>query len=91
MREAVKEEIIRFPYLRDDSQKVAKNYGAVCTPDPFLFNEKMQLIYHGRIDDVHGNESVTKHELYDFISEYLENEEVSTNEFNSIGCSIKWK
>lgn len=43
---------VKFPYLIDETQEIAKKYGAVCTPDPFLFDENLKLIYHGRIDDI---------------------------------------
>ena len=43
---------IKFPYLIDETQEIAKKYGAVCTPDPFLFDENLKLIYHGRIEDI---------------------------------------
>lgn len=51
MPEYVKKFRISFPYLRDKSQAVAKNYQAVCTPDVYLFDEKQKLFYHGRIND----------------------------------------
>jgi peroxiredoxin len=43
---------VNFIYLRDKTQEIAKAYGAVCTPDPFLFDKDLKLIYHGRIDDI---------------------------------------
>ena len=43
---------VKFPYLIDETQEIAKKYGAVCTPDPFLFDENLKLIYHGRIEDI---------------------------------------
>src|ERR671918_1413517 len=46
-----KEYNLNFPYLLDDSQQVAKSYGAVCTPDPFLFDQNRRLIFHGKIND----------------------------------------
>jgi peroxiredoxin len=81
---------IDFYYLHDESQEVAKEYGAVCTPDPFLFNSNLELIFHSRIDDTHGKEEGT-HELYQAISEFLNTGKISAEEKPSMGCSIKWK
>lgn len=81
---------IIFHYLRDETQEVAKSYGAVCTPDPFLFDASMKLIYHGRITDVHGKEGGTP-ELYEVINEFLRTRKISRQEKPSMGCSIKWK
>lgn len=91
MKLMVKEKNINFIYLRDESQEVAKAYGAVCTPDPFLFDKDFKLIYHGRIDDTHSSEPANEHELYIVIDEFLELGTVSFEENPSMGCSIKWK
>jgi len=53
MKDFVVKNSIKFPYLFDESQQIAKAYGAVCTPDPFVFDENLNLSYHGRIDDAH--------------------------------------
>ncbi len=81
---------IHFYYLRDDSQETAKAYGAVCTPDPFLFDAELKLAYHGRIADVHGKEGGTP-ELYGVIDEFLKTGAITGKEQPSMGCSIKWK
>lgn len=81
---------IPFHYLRDESQETAKAYGAVCTPDPFLFDADLKLVYHGRITDVHGKEGGTP-ELYQAIDEFLKTGKISRPEKPSMGCSIKWK
>ncbi|NQV91531.1 thioredoxin family protein [Candidatus Woesearchaeota archaeon] len=81
---------IDFYYLHDSSQEVAQDYGAVCTPDPFLFDSDLKLIFHSRIDDTHGKEEGT-HELYHAIQEFLETGNISVEEHPSMGCSIKWK
>lgn len=91
MKLMVEKEKINFLYLRDESQEVARAYGAVCTPDPFLFDKDLKLIFHGRIDDIHGTVSANKHELYEAIGEFLEKSIISIEENNSMGCSIKWK
>ena len=81
---------IDFYYLHDESQEVAKDYGAVCTPDPFLFDQDLKLVFHSRIDDTHGKEE-GEHELYQAIGELIEQGKISMEENVSMGCSIKWK
>lgn len=90
MKEYFRKWQIPFYYLRDETQDVAKSYGAVCTPDPFLFDVNLKLIYHGRITDVHGKEGGTP-ELYEVIDEFLRTGKISRQEKPSMGCSIKWK
>ena len=51
MKETAKEKGFEFDYLVDESQEIAKKYGAICTPDPFLFNAQKQLVFHGKIDN----------------------------------------
>lgn len=91
MKEYMAEWGIDIVYLRDESQEVAKSYGAVCTPDPFLFDSDLKLVYHGRIDDSHGEEEEGEHEMYAIIGEFLETGGISQEEKPSMGCSIKWK
>jgi len=80
-----------FIYLFDETQDTARAYGAVCTPDPFLFDETHKLAYHGRIDDKHGkDEPPTKQELRDAIEEVLAGKEYTGEVLPSMGCSIKW-
>ena len=81
---------IGFVYLRDESQEIAQAYGAVCTPDPFLFDSDLKLVYHGRIDDTHGKED-GEHELHQVIGEFLATGKITLEEQPSMGCSIKWR
>ena len=90
MQEYFDEWGIDFYYLHDESQEVAKAYGAVCTPDPFLFDSEMKLVFHSRIDDTHGEEE-GQHEMYQAIEEFLRDGKISIEENKSMGCSIKWK
>lgn len=93
MKSWASEKSFNFPYLYDDSQKVAKSYGAECTPDPFLFDKDFKLSYHGRFDDAHGKshkEGKTS-EMEDAIKEILAGKEVSVETLPSMGCNIKWK
>ena len=82
-----------FPYLVDETQQVAKAYGAVCTPDPFLFDGGLKLAYHGRLDDAHGkpHEEGKTAEIEEAIRQLLAGEEVSVEPIPSMGCSIKWR
>ena len=90
MKQFVEERNINFIYLRDESQETAKAYGATCTPDPFLFDGNLNLIFHSRLDDKHGEEG-GKHEMHEAIGEFLEKGSISMQEQPSQGCSIKWK
>jgi peroxiredoxin len=82
---------VDFPYLFDETQEIAKAYGAVCTPDPFLFDKDLKLVFHSRIDDSHGKQNAEKHEMYDSIKELLEIGKITKKENPSMGCSIKWQ
>lgn len=81
-----------FPYLIDESQAVARAYGAVCTPDFFGYNADLELQYRGRIDA--GGLSgapITKRELYSAMVEIAETGRGPQEQHASIGCSIKWR
>lgn len=83
---------MNFPYLRDDTQETAKLYGAVCTPDIFVYDKERNLKYRGRIDDNWKDEDkVTKRELSDVVKRLLEGKELGRIQNPSMGCSIKWK
>ncbi|MBI2068341.1 MAG: thioredoxin family protein [Deltaproteobacteria bacterium] len=80
-----------FPYLRDETQKIAKAYDAACTPEIFVFDEKRLLRFHGRIDDNYENpKKATRHYLRDAVLALLSVKAVSHPESHPIGCSIKW-
>jgi peroxiredoxin len=82
-----------FPYLFDESQKVAKNYRAACTPDFFLFDENMKLQYRGQFDDSRPGIDipVTGKDLREATDQVLAGEEIPEDQVPSIGCNIKWK
>jgi peroxiredoxin len=83
---------LNFPYLIDDSQDIAKAYGAVCTPDSFLFNAERRLVFHGRINDALEPEMTPKVPVMkNNIRKILTGEKVEKDFDPSIGCSIKWK
>ncbi|SDJ21490.1 AhpC/TSA family protein [Halovenus aranensis] len=82
-------------YLRDESQSVAAAYGAMCTPDPFLFErneDAFQLVYHGRLDDApNPDDTASQREMAGHIEDVLAGEPVTAEFEPSRGCSIKWK
>ena len=92
MIDFAKERGIRFPYLIDETQDVAKAYGASCTPDPFLFDAQFKLAYHGRFDDAlsPGTKPKTA-EMAEATRQLLAGKPVTIPWKPSIGCSIKWK
>jgi len=84
---------INFPYLIDETQIVARNYGAVCTPDPFLFDESKKLVFHGKINDAIERSSDATVNIMEINIQKILDGKKSTIEKDfdpSIGCSIKW-
>lgn len=94
MREVAQQFKFSFPYLYDESQAVAKAYGAVCTPDFFGFNAKLELQYRGRFDD-QGRELTPKpnatRDLLEAMTLVAKTGQGPNIQTPSIGCSIKWK
>lgn len=81
-----------FPYLRDETQDIAKAFGATHTPQIFLFDKDRKLKYEGKIDDNWQEPAKVKSAyLKEAILEVLKEKEVSVPETFSIGCTIKWK
>lgn len=81
-----------FVYLHDESQEIARRFGAICTPDYFVYDQKNKLAYRGRLDDSWKEPAaVTKRELYDAVLSLAQGQAISTAQTPSMGCSIKWK
>ena len=81
-----------FPYLHDESQDVARSYGAVCTPDFFGFNADLGLQYRGRLDKSGMNRVPdAPRELYEAMKAVAATGQGPQEQTPSIGCSIKWK
>ena len=81
-----------FPYLYDKTQEIAKKYGAVCTPDFFGYNKKLELQYRGRLDNAGiSGESVKDKELLDAFDQIIKTGKGPIEQKASMGCSIKWK
>jgi peroxiredoxin len=81
-----------FPYLHDESQKVARAYDAVCTPDFFGFNAKDELQYRGRLDASRTSPMPdARRDLYEAMTEVARTGKGPSEQISSMGCSIKWK
>jgi len=82
-----------FPYLYDESQSVAKDYHAMCTPDFFLFDKDLACVYRGQFDDSRlGNQNpITGKNIKDAIHNLLTNQPISKEQIPSIGCNIKFR
>ena len=92
MKKFASEKKISFFYLVDETQQVAKKYGAVCTPDPFLFNKEQRLVFHGRIDNaMKPEDKATEKTMISNIEKLLGGQKIVKDFDPSIGCSIKWK
>ena len=92
MKKVASEKGMKFDYLVDDKQDVAKRYGAVCTPDPFLFDEDRKLIFHGRIDNaMNPDATATENIMQNNLKKFLAGEKIEKDFDPYIGCSIKWK
>ena len=96
MVEAVEDGTVAYDaYLWDPSQETAKAYGAVCTPDPFLFSNDggtFRLAYHGRLDDAPNPDDEPQHqEMREAVEAVLAGEAVDLSGAPSRGCTIKWR
>ncbi len=93
MRKVVSECAYPFPYLFDESQDVAKAYNAVCTPDFFIYDANLLLVYRGQFDDSRpgNNIPVTGHSIRNALDAIIKNEAILEPQIPSIGCGIKWK
>lgn len=93
MKEVAEQLHYPFPYLFDESQEVAKAYNAACTPDFFVFDDELKLVYRGQFDDSRpGNDKpVTGDSLKEALDAILNGQPVNPNQKPSLGCNIKWK
>ncbi len=92
MKTHAKEKNYTFAYVVDDNSEMAKAYGATRTPDVFLFDKDLNLVYQGAIDDNMKDASkVTKPYLKNAIQSMLDGKEINPAKTKSIGCTIKWK
>ncbi len=93
MKENALENNFTFPYLYDETQEVAKLYDAACTPDIYLFDADLKLVYRGQIDDSRPQNGipVTGVDLRYALDCLLENKPNHCPQKPSMGCNIKWK
>jgi len=93
MQQLAKELAFEFPYLLDENQKIARQYGAVCTPDFFGYNSKFELQYRGRLDASRKETAPAdvKRDLSDAMKQIAQTGHGPKKQIASIGCSIKWK
>jgi peroxiredoxin len=92
MKKVAEEFAYPFPYVFDETQQVAKSYGAVCTPDFFGFNSKLELQYRGRLDASRKETAPdAARDLFDAMVQVAQTGQGPREQIPSIGCSIKWK
>jgi hypothetical protein len=98
MREQAERLRWRFPYLLDETQDVARAYGAACTPDFFLFDGELRLAYRGQLDgsrprrgDFGNDEPVTGKDLRAAMDAVIAGEKPDGEQRSSIGCNIKYR
>lgn len=82
-----------FPYLYDETQEVAKAYDAACTPDFYIYDGELKLVYRGQLDDARPslNIPVTGKDIRSALDNMLEGKPINALQKPSIGCNIKWK
>ncbi len=93
MAKLARDEGWRFPFLFDDTQDVARAFGAVCTPDIYVFDAASKLAYHGQLDDSRpsNGKPVTGRDLRAAVDAVASGGAPSADQKPSVGCSIKWK
>ncbi len=92
MKKTAAEEAYPFPYLYDETQEIAKAYHAACTPDFYVFDSNLKLVYRGQLDDSRpGNDlPLNGDDLRNALNAVLNGGKVNTVQKPSIGCNIKW-
>jgi peroxiredoxin len=92
MKERAREKHFNFPYLRDETQEVARAYAAERTPEVFLFDRDGLLRYHGTIDDNYDDPKAVKvHYLRDALDAVIGSRSVQIAVTRPVGCTVKWK
>jgi len=92
MKEVAKKQSYSFPYLYDETQKVAKAYRAACTPDFYIFDADLDLVYRGQFDDSRPGNGLPLNgkDVRKAMDALLTGNEISADQKPSIGCNIKW-
>ncbi len=93
MKELAIDEDFIFPYLYDQTQAVAKAYDAACTPDFYVFDAQLKLVYRGQLDDSRPGNGipVTGEDLKNALDAILKDQPISDDQKPSLGCNIKWR
>lgn len=93
MKKWAEEKAFPFKYLHDESQAVARAYGAVCTPDFFGYNADLELQYRGRLDESKREAAApnARRELFEAMRQVAETGKGPAEQVPSMGCSIKWR
>jgi len=92
MQKVAAEFAFPFPYLIDETQEIAKAYGAVCTPDVFGYNAELGLQYRGRLDESRKETAPAgvRRDLFEAMKQVAETGSGPAHQIPSVGCSIKW-
>ena len=92
MKQAAIRENYPFPYLYDENQQAAVAYDAACTPDFYLFDANLELVYRGQLDDSRPGNGipVTGNDLRNALNAVVSGGQIPANQKPSIGCNIKW-
>jgi hypothetical protein len=93
MQKVAKEFGFNFPYLLDETQEVAKAYGAICTPDFFGYNADLKLQYRGRLDASRKEAAAAdvRRDLFEAMGQVAQTGAGPKDQIPSMGCSIKWR
>ncbi len=93
MKEAAVKLKYPFPYLYDETQEVAKAYDAACTPDFYIFDKDLKLVYRGQLDDSRpkNNIPLSGRDMREALDNLLSGKQIAELQRPSIGCNIKWK
>jgi hypothetical protein len=93
MVQIAREQAFPFPYVLDQTQEIAKAYGAVCTPDFFGYNDKLELQYRGQLDESRKQTApaTVPRDLFEAMRQVALNGQGPTRQTPGIGCSIKWR
>ena len=90
MKKRAEEKSFNFPYLFDETQQTAKDYGAVRTPEFFVLNEDRQLVYTGAMDDSSDGKKITKDYLREAVASTLAGKKIAIEETPPVGCGVRF-
>ena len=91
MKKRAEKKGFNFPYIYDETQKIARDYGATCTPHVFVLDKDRKIAYTGAVDDNNNPKKVDKHYLRDALGALLAGKQPPETVTKQRGCSIKWK